>query len=167
MIRSFLYVLIALFVSFFLVCCSKGEKFKDLESYIKQLEQTTTGKKPVTSKALITLAPSQYQKASTRNPFAEAIVAHSGADASDHPLKRFQLNLFRFVGTVTKNNQIYAYVIAPDNKVYEVKKGDTIGDHNGRIVNVSPNKLEIIEQFNDEDRSGTERIITLQLKDEN
>lgn len=146
-------------------CDSKGN-FRDLNEYIAKVEQDTATHKKQTATAVPELKAVRYQKDSSRTPFEDTIVSNSTASTSRNPINMYPLNLLRFLGTVTENNQVKAYIMTPDNKVYQVTIGDTIGDHEGRIVKITTTKLEVREQPMDDGKQGSQRIVTLQLKNE-
>ncbi len=87
--------------------------------------------------------PVSYQPKTTRSPFEESSALQQ--DLQAHPLQAFPLNALQFKGTVTQNGQSQAYVMAPDNKLYEINVGDVIGDHYGKITHIYPDHIEIEE----------------------
>lgn len=151
-----------------LVSCGRSGNFNDLNTFLKNLDQASPDSKKVVLSQLTLPVPVIYQKEGSRTPFDEGTQKQGVAKSNNvnEPLRNYQLNLLRFVGTVTKNGQTRGFVMVPDNKVYEVKKGDTIGDHNGKIINITSSKLEVVEQTGEEGQPSTERLVTLQLKDE-
>ena len=113
--------------------------------------------------------PVTYQKAATRSPFEDINTVSATADnapSQTNPLNRYPLNLLRFVGIITENEQIRAYLITPDDKLYSIGIGDIIGDHNGKVGKITPSEMEVVEQFTEGGKPATQRIVTLQLKEE-
>jgi len=162
-----IFVLLLLTTTFFLSACNDNPYVQDLRNYIAELKNTITKHNKKKEIVLPTPKPVTYEAKKLRSPFEIAVPMGKNA-AITHPLQAFPLNTLQFKGTLAENNQIQAFILAPDNKLYPVKIGDKIGDHYGRIVKIAPNRIEIEETG--EDAAGTEkratrRIVTLQLKD--
>lgn len=104
--------------------------------------------------------PIIYTAHPERSPFSMRAPLRN---ASISPLLVYPVSMLKFVGTMTENDYNFAYVIAPDNKLYQVKIGDKIGD-NGVVSRVYPDHMDVLEKSNE---SGAQRVVTLQLKDEN
>lgn len=149
--------------------CS-SDHFTDLEDYVVNLKKTIVSKaKQKTLPPIHLPAAATYQAESQRAPFAQAAVI-SEEKAAINPLMAYPLNMLRFVGTMTVNNVTEAYIITPDNMVYQVKVGDTLGDHNGKVVSILPDRINIMEQGTEDETTNMKQkqqhIETLQLKDE-
>lgn len=162
------YLLFAGIILFFLLAgCDNRDKFHDLKEHIDQLKQTIELKqKPSSVKIAHQLKPASYQKELSRTPFEETRAATDPAGAAANPLSRYPLTLLRFVGTVVQPSGIIAYISTPDNKIYEAAIGVKIGDRGGTLSKISSTQLEISEPASDTDKTETQRIVTLQLKDE-
>jgi type IV pilus assembly protein PilP len=149
--------------------CSSNRHVRDLQKYVedlhKSLVSSTENVKPV---ALKFPAPVTFQANSERSPF-EQIGESSTVDVAaspDHPLQNYSTSALKFKGTVTQSNSMIAFILAPDSKLYQVKLGDIIGKHYGKIVKIYPDRIEIEEKITDNAKLTTTRIVTLQLKDE-
>jgi Tfp pilus assembly protein PilP len=155
-----------LIITILLFACGRKEKFKDLYDYVDKLTQDSVVKKQQNaSDTLPQSNQSSYHKESSRTPFEEIDAMKGQANISNDPLSAYSLTLLRFIGTVSQNDNVSAYIMTPDNKVYLVKIGDTIGDHNGKITKISPNELQVVEQSLEDGKAGAQRIVTLQLKE--
>ena len=79
--------------------------------------------------------------------------ASAGADQGLSPnaqrrkeaLEEYPLDSLKMNGTLEAGAQIWAIVAAPDGVVHRVKKGNYVGQNNGKVVNVSEQKMEIRE----------------------
>lgn len=156
-----------------ILCCLSGcdhDKHPgDLKKYISELKKTAEKNNTKTTLAeLHTTTPLSYKAKNLRSPF-ESSSYTGNSNVTLPPLRTFPLNMLRFTGTVTRNNETEAYVLAPDNNLYQVKLGDMIGDHYGKITKLYPDRIEIEESV-DTSTDGTsigkaKKIVTLQLKD--
>lgn len=154
---------------FWLTGCGQKESYHDLHQFLKKVDQDAlSSQKSAKVKLIPQPASVTYAKTTVRSPFEENSPAavKSTTDSSINPITRYPLNLLRFVGIISQNNQLQAYIVTPDQKMYPVSVGDTIGDHNGKVVKIDPDKMEIVEQFSEGGKPATQRIVTLQLKEE-
>ncbi|EKD45541.1 MAG: hypothetical protein ACD_69C00244G0004 [uncultured bacterium] len=148
---------------FLLYGCSnnKEERFEDLHNYIANLKQTAATKLNKNAALITSSPPIQYRAEILRSPFDPAETAAQKKDKILNPLQSYPLSMLRFVGILVYNGKVFAVVMAPDNKVYQVKKGDIIGDHGGIVASLQQNQLNIMEP----NENGS-HIVTLHLKDE-
>jgi Tfp pilus assembly protein PilP len=148
--------------------CQRNHAFQDLQDYLLKVDQEAVIKKaPPKTLPMTQLKPVTYHKESSRTPFEETNKPRAGTIVtSNNPLNRYPLNILRFVGVLTQNEETWGYIQTPDGKLYQVAIGDMIGDRNGKIVKISLNKLEVVEPTIDEEKQNTQRIVTLQLKEE-
>lgn len=148
-----------------LAACDNHTQFKDLDDQIRTLEKTNTVNKNQIPAFSVQSRPITYKIVTTRTPFDET---HHGDKVTGHtnPLMGYALNALRFLGSVSQHNKIWAYTLTPDNKVHPVTIGDTIGDHQGKVTKISTNEIEIVEPQSGGTTPNTQRIITLQLKEE-
>lgn len=67
-----------------------------------------------------------------------------------HGLERYQLQQLHYRGSMTsKTNVLYGLVERPDGLIARVQVDDKLGPYNGRIVAITANHIEIVEQFLD------------------
>jgi type IV pilus assembly protein PilP len=162
--RVFLLLLVA--SSLLLGGCSERKHLRDLEKYVTQLKQNSQQpQKASLLKDLHAPAPVTYTAANLRSPFSMSSSAASKT-ISKHPLQNFPTAQLHFKGTVTQGDNTWAFVLAPDNKLYQVKLGDMIGDHYGKIISITETSLVIQEQVDQLIPVGVPntKIVTLQLK---
>jgi Tfp pilus assembly protein PilP len=152
-----------------LVGCERRESFHDLRLFLQKVDQDAVssqgGKQPtmITPPVLVI-----YVSQPGRTPFEETSsvsLTDTASSLTRNPINRYALNLLRFVGVITQNDQVSAYILTPDDKLYSVTIGDIIGDHNGKVVRIDSNELEIVEQGSEGGKPGAQHIVTLQLKD--
>jgi len=64
-------------------------------------------------------------------------------------LEFFPLDSLRMVGTLKKGPTVWALVAAPDKNIHRLKPGDYVGQNYGRVVNISNNRIDIMETIPD------------------
>lgn len=158
-------VILLVFV-LFLTACSDERHSKDLRQYFGQLKHETE----ISSKSIMAiqkLQPPQavvYQAKEFRSPFSEASSV-STADSKFSPLTAYPIDALTLVGTIHEGSQYKAVIAAPDSKVYQVKIGDLIGNHYGKIIRIESTRLELMEQISEDGKQVAEHKVVLQLKD--
>ena len=154
-------------MALFLCACDSNRNLQDLHDDIGKLKAVASGgKKKESAPTIKPPTVAVYQAEGLRIPFqfSSGLEGKKGFKKS-HPLQSYPLNMLRFVGILSQDRQVYAFILAPDNIVYQVKLGDKIGDRDGKIVNMYPDHLTILEQQTEEGKPVSQRIATLQLKD--
>lgn len=153
--------------TWFLSACDNNRHVHDLQRYVAEEKQKSmTQIKPHKSGVITLPASVSYQPSITHTPFQAKVSLHSEKGRVVAPLNAYPLSVLRLIGTLEQRNQIWGIIVTPDNKVYQVKQGDSIGDQYGRITTITADHLEVTEQVNEEGRPSAQRIVTLQLKDE-
>lgn len=79
------------------------------------------------------------------------------------PLEAYPLESLNMVGTLQKDNQVYALVRTPDKDLYQVRPGNHVGQNYGVILGVSDSEIKLKELIQDGAGDWTERSSTLQL----
>lgn len=85
-----------------------------------------------------------------RNPFKPFVFAKpSEIFEPKTPLQRYSIAQLRLTAIIWGIKQPVGMVEAPDGKGYVVKKGDLIGNKNGRVVQVKKSSIVILERHKD------------------
>ena len=148
--------------------CGERRHLHELQHYVTQLRQATTLPK-ILPPRLTGLAPPAsvvYRGSNLRSPFVPALAVNAGANDGNQPLQNYPLTQLRYKGIVTQGANSWGFILAPDNKLYQVRLGDIIGDRYGKIITISSTSLVIqerVEQIMSLGKPDT-RIVTLQLK---
>ncbi|TAM10658.1 MAG: hypothetical protein EPN72_09330 [Nevskiaceae bacterium] len=138
-----------------------GSNLNDLQAFVaKARAQKVTQIPPIPH-----MTPYQvfsYAQAGRRDPFVpdqpSTELARTGAtDNGIQPdlnrprqaLEQFPLDALRMVGTLTFAGVQYALVSAPDDVVHRVTVGNYMGQDYGRVVNVTPVAIDLIETVPD------------------
>ncbi len=114
-----------------------------------------------------------------KDPFDEAMLAPNtvreeiidngiNIDTTRVPefLEGFPLDSLRMVGTVKKDNTLWALVRIPEGAVQTVKPGNYLGQNYGKIVNISEVKMEMTETVSNGLGGYKERDISIALNQE-
>jgi type IV pilus assembly protein PilP len=112
-----------------------------------------------------------YTSAAMRSPFVPG--GSRGADNSRRPevqrnrefLEQFSLDTLKMVGTLKLNGQSYGLVQVADGRVQRVLVGNHVGQNDGRITDILPNKINVIELVPDGLGGYIERPAALALNE--
>jgi type IV pilus assembly protein PilP len=160
------YFIVLIATCLLLSGCGERKHLRELQQYVTQLKQSSQQPKKIPPlKGLAPPTPVTYTAMNARSPF-EAASNMNNLNGSRHPLQSYPIAQMHYKGIVTQGDNSWAFILAPDNKLYQAKIGDMIGDHYGKIVNISPTNLVIQEQVDQVMPSGkpNTRIVTMQLK---
>lgn len=147
-----------------LTACERHGAVTDLQEYVQKIKRDEAKKKRVSLiEELKPPIPATFKADNKRSPFSLTEIPADRTVAAN-PLLGYPLNVLKFVGTLSQGDKTFAFIMTPDNMVYQVKEGDMIGDHHGKVVDIKPNRLNVMEQ---ETENGTamQRIVTLELKE--
>jgi type IV pilus assembly protein PilP len=123
--------------------------------------------------------PEAYTNAATIEPFSNqkltqalkrdsSQVAANGALVAPElarrkePLESFPLDAMSMVGSIVKAGQPVA-LVKVDNLLYQVKLGNYLGEHYGRVIKISETEVSLREIVQDAVGEWIERVATLQL----
>ena len=112
-----------------------------------------------------------YSSAAMRSPFVPG--GSRGADNGPRPevqrnrefLEQFSLDALKMVGTLKLNGQNYGLVQVADGRVQRVLVGNHLGQNDGRITDIVPNKISVIELVPDGLGGYIERPAALALNE--
>jgi len=139
-----------------LAACS-SDNLDDLRSYIDEVKASKGGRiDPVPEfKPFETVG---YDLESQRDPFSpsvqrkpDQVAGSTGQGVQPDPTRRrealeeFPLDSLKMTGTLEAGSQRWAIVSAPDGVIYRVRTGNYIGQNNGKIIDVSDQKLSVTE----------------------
>lgn len=114
----------------------------------------------------------EYAAQNLRDPFSDAFTTQdsgSGPRPDSHrrkqTLEQFPLDSLSMVGTIGKGGNLVGLVVAPDKVVYRVQPGVYLGQNDGRVTAVFPNRIELVELVPDGAGGWLERPATVALED--
>jgi type IV pilus assembly protein PilP len=129
-------------------CSSKDD---ELEDFIKTTKKEPGGR----VEPLPELKPYEtyaYESADMRSPFMPG-GSGSGSAASLRPdtrrnrefLENFSLDTLRMVGTLRLSDRTYGLVKTKDGLVHRVLPGNYLGQADGKVVEITPSKINVVE----------------------
>jgi type IV pilus assembly protein PilP len=159
--------------------CSDG--MGDLRQFVDQTKQRPGGKiepipefEPYESFA--------YQASNLRDPFRpqegfalsedeqEEKQASSGLspdrDRPKEPLEQFPLDSLSMVGTLGQAGEEWALVKTPEGVIHRIQAGNHMGQNYGRITQVLPERIEVVEIVPDGQGDWMKREAALSLGEE-
>ena len=84
-------------------------------------------------------------------------------DRNREELESYPLDALRMMGTLEKGDQFWAILRDPDSIIHRVKIGNYIGQNHGKIIEVSENKIALLEIISDGRGGWEEREAELAL----
>lgn len=166
--RSGICVLFLLLSGGLLSGCDRDDHLDDLRNYMNDIKKSNTAPPAAQQPA----APAAdkvitYKAAALRTPFhLTSGDSNNPKEAAATPLQSFPLSVLKFVGTSAEGEAVTAYILTPNNMIFQVRKGDVIGEHYGKIISIQSTLLEVEEHGTGDDGKES-RIVVLQLKDNN
>lgn len=93
-----------------------------------------------------------YESANARSPFMPG-GSGSGSAAGLRPdirrnrefLEQFSLDTLRMVGTLRMSDRTYGLIKTKDGLVHRVLPGNYLGQADGRVTEISPSKISVVE----------------------
>jgi Tfp pilus assembly protein PilP len=139
--------------------CEKNGRLEQLKLQVKQTREASAKN--------IAAQPIAFQLPASIKYQAEVAQEETSEKTTIKPysLTQYSLSVLHFVGIIEKNNQVWAYIMTPDNITYQVKEGDKIGNKNGRIIKITADHINVLEPVPAvSGKLSPERIVTLKLK---
>ena len=166
--RKFGFIAVISMSAFLLLSCDRGSAHKDLEDYIAKLKNEEVKDErggAVKIKHQLPPASAKYESDKHRSPFDVQEAAPVKSGDSSNPLQTYPLDMLRFVGTVSQDGKTKAFISAPDNKIYQIKEGDVICDHDSKSISIESDRISLMEQYTEDGGTTMKRVVTLQLKE--
>lgn len=120
---------------------------------------------------LRTFPPVEYTADTLRDPFSaplanrEAVGPRPDPNRRKEALEAFPLDALQMVGTIGTGADTIALVLAPDKVTYRVRVNNYLGQSDGRVASVAPERIEIVELVSDGAGGWLERQASLALDD--
>jgi type IV pilus assembly protein PilP len=159
--------------------CSNDD-FSDLNKYIADVKLKPKGtidslpiSEPVT--------PFIFKPEDLRDPFKPIKPPKEGPEINPDPtpgpkpdttrrkeeLEAFPIETLKMIGTVNMKSNLWALVKSSDKTVYRVRVGNYLGQNYGKIIRISPDKIELMEIVPDQKLgSWKEQQMSIMLADE-
>jgi type IV pilus assembly protein PilP len=173
----FLLLLLAFMLVANLTGCGSSKEDDVRQWMVEERNQTRPKVTPIPAPKQF--KPEAYTNAATIEPFSNqkltqalkrdsSQVAANGALVAPElarrkePLESFPLDAMSMVGSIVKAGQPVA-LVKVDNLLYQVKLGNYLGEHYGRVIKISETEVSLREIVQDAVGEWIERVATLQL----
>ena len=165
-----------------LVGCVSGS-FEDLENQVTEIMSTPGGRiEPLPEIQPYEAYAYQAGNQGSRNPFElfydQSVLTGQDEDQgiglteemkkeienrNREELERFELDSLAMVGTLDYEGGFWAIVLDPERAVHRVKVGNYVGKNIGKIISVTPDKIELREIIQNSQGRWEERQAALSL----
>ena len=165
------YLTVLLVIAWMMMACSQ-EGYSDLELFIKEAGNGLHGQidpvpevKPYKHFA--------YQAFDMPNPFVprksdqpQSMMSGIQPDLDRHKevLESYPLESLSMVGSLQREELIFALIKSPDGTVHRVRKGNYLGQNFGRIAHISESEVKLVEIVQGGVNEWTEQVSALMLK---
>ncbi|MDM8557805.1 pilus assembly protein PilP [Candidatus Parabeggiatoa sp. HSG14] len=78
-------------------------------------------------------------------------------------IEMMPLDTLKMTGTLEIAGTLWALIVSSENTIYRVKQGDYMGENYGKIINISENKIEVLEQIPDGEGCWKEFVTNVPL----
>jgi type IV pilus assembly protein PilP len=171
---------IACLVSLALLTGCSNNDFSDLTQYIAEVKLRPKGTiKPLPEIKVV--EPFIFKPEDLRDPFKpikpselvgeDANAAHGSGIKPDttrrkEELEAFPIETLKMIGTVNMKSNLWGLVKSADKTVYRVRVGNYMGQNYGKIIRISPDKIELMEIVPDQPGTWREQQMSIMLTDE-
>lgn len=148
----------------------------DLQSYVAQVKARNPGRiEPLpeievyqTHSYSVANLRDPFSKPETRQQDAEQQKASTGGISPDFNrprelLEEYPLDSLRMVGTLEREQNVWAIVKANDGTIHRVVTGNYMGQNHGKIISISDNQIDLTEIIPDGAGGWQERNAALAL----
>lgn len=158
--------------------CVGDTQFTDLRAQMDEIKKRPKGniEPPPEFKAYTSFS---YSAAALRSPFSppmdvelveateQKAAVKPDLDRPKEALEEFGIDSLSMVGTLNKpGNQLFALVQDTNNGLHRVAVGNYMGRNHGKVINVTPQKLDVIEIVSDGQDGWIERPRTIALREQ-
>ncbi|MDO8699578.1 MAG: pilus assembly protein PilP [Rhodoferax sp.] len=174
-----LYLPLACFLVIHLTGCGSSKEDDVRQWMVEERNQTRPKVNPIPAPKQF--KPEAYTNATALEPFSNqkltqalkrdaSQVAANGALVAPElarrkePLEAFPLDSMALVGSIVKAGQPVA-LVKVDNLLYQVKLGNYLGEHYGRVTKINETEVTMREIVQDAVGEWIERVATLQLQE--
>jgi type IV pilus assembly protein PilP len=78
-------------------------------------------------------------------------------------LELMSLDAIKMIGTIESNGILWALIQSKTGTIYRVKKDDFLGEQHGKIIHISEQKMDILEQVPDDKGCWKPRMTAIKL----
>jgi type IV pilus assembly protein PilP len=148
-----------------------GDSMGDLKTFVAETGKDMQGKiEPLPE--VKAYEPFSYDAFDLPDPFKPRKLSTGGGGGMQpdltrpkEPLEAYSLETLKMVGALTQKGVIHVVIKTPDNAIYQVKKGNYIGQNFGLITKISDSEVTLREIVQDSAGDWSERTSTLILQE--
>jgi len=153
-----------------LTACESGRS--DLEQYVAEVKARKTRQiEPIPQ--IKQYEAFTYVEGGRRNPFVRAEPQKDpnapgsnirpDPNRNPEPLEELPLDSLRMLGTINKQDKVFALIKSPDNVVHRVARGNYMGQNYGKITSITDTSIDLVEIIPDGFGGFMERPANLAL----
>ncbi len=152
----------------FISGCTQDQARSDVQNFLSSIDRQVTEKVPQLP-VLLEYSPYTYSAASLRSPFQapqEFSVTKKMPSATQPDFLRkkeyleyLDLEQLKMVGTIknTQSNELWALINEKDEAVHRIRIGQHLGKNHGKVVSITPQRVDVVEIVPDGDEQWIER----------
>lgn len=157
-----------------LAACSRNADMADLQQFVIEVSMRP-GEAVEPMPVFLPYEAFTYSAASMRSPFDVPVMAGTGVGVESsssvqpdftrtpEPLESFALTALSMVGMITRDGATIALVRDELGMIHRIGRGNYLGRNHGRVVQVTPDEIAIMEIVPAGDGGWVERPRTLAL----
>lgn len=157
-----------------LVACSRNADMADLQQFVIEVSMRP-GEPVEPMPVFLPYEAFTYSAASMRSPFDVPVMAGTGVGVEStstvqpdftrapEPLESFALTALSMVGMITRDGATIALIRDELGMIHRIGRGNYLGRNHGRVVQVTPDEIAIMEIVPAGDGGWVERPRTLAL----
>lgn len=150
-----------IFLLLSMTACSDSDRERALQEQLKQIKISAANEQKKIVPASYSLPkPVTFPPNATNTQNQVATT-----NTSSNPLENYPLKSLKFTGTVERDNQISAYITTPDDMIYPVTVGDTLGKEYGKVVKIEQTSMDVSVRVATPGKPTTNQIVSLQIKE--
>jgi Tfp pilus assembly protein PilP len=157
------HIAILFMIAFSLTGCGRQEKLAEVKAYIANLKQEVANEQVKKTPVTIQLPTPVTYQGNVSVPLGENGSENENLEPLN-PLEAYPLQSYKFLGTLSMEGKIWAYVLTPGNKVFRLKKEDILSDQYGKVINIEPGRLQVMIQTTT-GKQPTQWTVTMRLRD--
>lgn len=162
-----------------LVGCSEDD-FSDLTQYISEVKIRPKGTiKPLPEIKMV--EPFIFKPEDLRDPFkpikpTEVIGDNAGTATGSgirpdttrrkEELEAFPVETLKMIGTIEMKSVLWGLIRSADGTVYRVQVGNYMGQNYGKVIRISPDKIELMEIIPDKPGTWREQQMSIALAED-
>ncbi|MFT6387407.1 MAG: type IV pilus assembly protein PilP [Cellvibrionaceae bacterium] len=155
--KPYFFFVLAFTAIVFISGCNSSESHEDLQDFIAENKRRPPGKIKEAPK-IVPYESFIYDAYSLRSPFdrpvsvelkkqmfSSSVNVKPDATRKKERLEQYDLSSLNMVGTLRKDGALWVLISDPDGSIERVRSGNHVGRNNGKIINLTEDKIDLIE----------------------